>query len=152
MCRGRQRFVTGPERLTDDSPVSAPKVYIGPDSKEYYLIVYEVWNNIYNISYNKIENKRNERRTYSICLVSRYCEPVVGRLGGAEGPQPLPATRHLHCPPYQLPLSHPRRALQPQVRVPPPPLPSPFFSPLYLYSPPSFCLSSPSLHNVLSIH
>eukprot|EP00026_Physarum_polycephalum_P005608 Phypoly_transcript_05643.p1 GENE.Phypoly_transcript_05643~~Phypoly_transcript_05643.p1 ORF type:complete len:468 (+),score=65.36 Phypoly_transcript_05643:144-1547(+) len=40
--RGRQRFVTGPERLSDDSPISAPKVYIGPESKEYYLIVYEL--------------------------------------------------------------------------------------------------------------
>jgi hypothetical protein len=40
--RGRQRFVTGPEKMTDDSPISAPRVYIGPDSKEYYLIVYEL--------------------------------------------------------------------------------------------------------------
>lgn len=41
--RGRQRFVTGPEDLNDPkSPIRAPKVYVGPDNKEYCLIVYEL--------------------------------------------------------------------------------------------------------------
>ncbi len=41
--RGKQRFVTGPEDMSDlKCPITAPKVFVGPDSKEYYLIVYEV--------------------------------------------------------------------------------------------------------------
>jgi len=40
--RGRTRFVTGPEDLQDPKTnITAPKVYIGLDSKEYHLIVYE---------------------------------------------------------------------------------------------------------------
>jgi len=41
--RGRTRFVTGPDDLVDPKAnIAAPKVFVGPDSREYYLIVYEL--------------------------------------------------------------------------------------------------------------